>query len=40
MQVTIDIFRLPKVILDVVIWHHGFFDLIVSNRGLVFISKF
>lgn len=32
--------RLVKIILDIIFWHHSFFDLIVSNRGLLFTSKF
>lgn len=39
-MVTIDASRLLKVILDIVIWHHGLWDLIVSDWGLVFILKF
>ena len=32
--------RLDEVILNVIVWYHGLFDSIVSNRGLLFISKF
>ena len=39
-QVTIDAPRLVEVILDVVVWHHGLPDSIVSDRGSVFTSKF
>ncbi len=39
-KVTIDTPGLVEVILDVVVWHHGLSDSIVSNRGSVFISKF
>ena len=38
-KVTIDAPGLAKVIIDVVIWHHGLPDLIVTNRGSLFISK-
>ena len=31
---------LAKVILYVKIWHHGFFNLIVSNKSLIFILKY
>ena len=31
---------LAKVILDMVVWHHSFSDSIVSDRGLLFTSKF
>ena len=39
-QVTIDAPKLAEVILDVVVWHHGLPDSIVSDRGSVFTSKF
>ena len=39
-KVTINASGLAKVILDVVIWHHGFPNSIVSDRGLLFTSKF
>ena len=39
-QVTIDAPGLAEVILDVVVWHHGLPDSIVSDRGSVFTSKF
>ena len=32
--------ELVKVILDIVVWHHGFFNSIVSDRGSLFTSKF
>ena len=38
-KVTIDALGLAKVIIDVVVRHHGLSDLIVTNRGLVFTSK-
>ena len=40
LKVTINVLGLAKVIPNVVIWHHGLRDSIVSNRGLLFISKF
>ena len=39
-KVTIDALGLAKVILDVVVWHHGLFNSVVSDRGSLFISKF
>ncbi len=39
-KVTIDAPGLAKVIINVVVWHHGLPDLIVSNRGSIFTSKF
>ena len=39
-QVTIDASGLAEVILDVVVWHHGLPDSIVTDRGSLFISKF
>ena len=39
-KVTIDALGLAKVILDVVVCHHGLSDSIVADRGLLFISKF
>ena len=39
-KVTIDAPGLAKVILDVVVWHHGLLDSIVSDRGSLFTSKF
>ena len=37
---TIDAPRIAKVILDVVVWHHGLLNSIVSDRGSFFTSKF
>ena len=31
---------LAKIILNVIVWHHGLPDSIVSNRGSIFTSKF
>ena len=39
-KVTIDAPRLAEEILDVVVWHHGLPDSIVSARGSVLTSKF
>ena len=39
-QTTITAPALPKVILNIIIWHYGLLDFIVSNCGSVFISKF
>ena len=39
-KVTIDALGLAEVILDVVVWHHGLLDLIVSDRSSPFTSKF
>ncbi len=39
-KVTIDAPGLAKIILDVVVRYHGLPDLIVSDRGSVFTSKF
>ena len=39
-KVTINAPGLAKVIFDMVVWHHGLTNLIVLNRGLLFISKF
>ena len=39
-KVTIDALRLAKVILNVVVRHHGLPDSIVTYRGSLFTSKF
>ena len=39
-KVTIDTSELAKVILDVVVWYHGFPNSIVSDKSLLFTSKF
>ena len=39
-KVTIDTSGLAKVIINIVIRHHGFSDSIVTNRVLLFTSKF
>ncbi len=39
-KVTIDALGLAEVIIDMVVRHHGFPDFFVSDRSLVFTSKF
>ena len=39
-KVPIDAPRLAEVIIDVVVWHHGLPDSIVTNRSSLFTSKF
>ena len=39
-KITINAPGLAKVIINVVVWHHGLPDLIVSDRGSLFSSKF
>ena len=39
-QVIIDVSGLAAVILNIVIRHHSLLNLIVNNRGSVFIPKF
>ena len=39
-KVTINTPGLVKVIVDIVVWHHSLLDLIVSNKGSLFTSKF
>ena len=39
-KVTINTFGLAEVIINVIVRHHGLSDSIVSDRGLVFHSKF
>ena len=39
-KVIIDAPGLAEVILDVVVWHYGLPDSIVTNRGSLFTSKF
>ncbi len=39
-KVTIDAPGLAKVIIDVVVRHHGVPESIVTDRGLLFTSKF
>ena len=39
-KATIDTLGLAEVIIDVVVWHYGLPDSIVTNRGSLFTSKF
>lgn len=39
-KVTINIVGLTKVITNVLVYHHGFLDLIVTNKSSFFTSKF
>ena len=39
-KVIIDALELAEVIIDVVVWHHGLPDSIVTDRSSVFTSKF
>ena len=39
-KVTIDASELAEVIIDVVVWHHGLSNSIMTDRGLLFTSKF
>ena len=39
-KITIDAWGLAEVILNVVVWHHGLPNSIVSDRGSLFTSKF
>ena len=39
-KITIDAPELVEVIMDVVVRHHGFLDLIVTNKSFFFTSKF
>ena len=39
-KVSINTLGLVEVIFDMVIWHHGLSNSIVSNRSLLFTSKF
>ena len=39
-KVTINASKLAEVILDIVIWHYGLSNSIVSDKDLFFTSKF
>ena len=39
-KILIDAPGLAKVIIDVVIWHHGLFDFIITDWGSLFMLKF
>ena len=40
LKITLDASGLATVIINVVICQHDFLDLIITNRGLLFTSKF
>ena len=39
-KVTINASGLAEVILDVVVWHHGLLDSIVTDKNSLFTTKF
>ena len=39
-KVTIDALELAEVIIDMVVWHHGLPNPIVTDKGLLFTFKF
>lgn len=39
-KITIDAPRLTEVIIDVIVWHHGLLNSIMTNRDSFFTSKF
>ena len=39
-KITINVQVLAEVITDMVVWHYGLLDYIVTNRGSVFTFKF
>ena len=39
-KITIDVSELAEIISDMVVWHYSFHDLIVSDKGSLFTSKF
>ena len=39
-KITINATGLAKVIIDVMVWHHGLPNLIVTDKGSLFTSKF
>ena len=40
LKITIDIFDLARVIIDVLIWYYRLFASIITNKGSVLILKF
>ena len=40
MKITIDVPDLTKVIIDIVVWHHGLPNSIITDQGFLFMSKF
>lgn len=39
-KTTIDITSLAKVIINMIVTHHGLFESIINNQSLLFTSKF
>lgn len=39
-KVIINALKLVKVILNILVWYYDLFDLILTNKGLLFIFKF
>lgn len=39
-KIIIDVFNIAKVIINLVVWYHGFHKLIISNCKSVFTLKF
>ena len=39
-KVTINALELAEIILDVVVWHHGLADSIMTDKGSLFTLKF
>ena len=39
-KITIDVLGFAKVIIDILVRHHGLPDSIITNRGFLFTSKF
>ena len=39
-KISIDVTGLAEVIIDMLVWHHGLPDSIVTDRGSFFTSKF
>ena len=39
-KITIDAPGLVKVIINIVVWHHGLFNSIITEQGSLFMSKF
>ena len=39
-KITIDVSNLAKVIIDMIVWHHGLPDSIVTDRSSLFTLKF
>lgn len=39
-QTTIDILEIIEIIIEVIIWYHGFFNSIINDPDSISISKF